>query len=315
MTALDQAIRAQPALLRELLALDVGDAVERLRPATRTWLVGTGTSQHAAELGAGMLRLAGIDATAESSAAFARRLPTVTPTDSIVLITHTGETAFARRVRQGALERGASLVSLTARGVGWPEALEVAPREQSETYTASYTAVLLALARISSALGAAELDQGTLEAVPDAAEAALDDPLPAVDPERRLVAIVGSGPGATTAREGALKLREAARMLCEGYEGEYLLHGSAVPLGPSDQLILLQPETDPDRLLPALGVAAEAEGIAVSRIADPTPLDPLLLQIPLTIRLQRLAAELAAARGVDPDRVILGGWADDALWG
>src|SRR3712207_7174955 len=33
-----------------------------------------------------------------------------------------------------------------------------------------------------------------------------------------------------TAREGALKLREAARRLAEGFDAEYLLHGSAVPL-------------------------------------------------------------------------------------
>ncbi len=48
-------------------------------------------------------------------------------------------------------------------------------------------------------------------------------------PERDLV-IAGAGPAAFTAREGALKLREGARVLAEGHDIEYLLHGSAVPL-------------------------------------------------------------------------------------
>ena len=51
--------------------------------------------------------------------------------------------------------------------------------------------------------------------------------------------ITGAGPAAITAREGALKVREAARVLAEGYDVEYLLHGSAVPLGRRDHLVAL----------------------------------------------------------------------------
>jgi glucosamine--fructose-6-phosphate aminotransferase (isomerizing) len=40
----------------------------------------------------------------------------------------------------------------------------------------------------------------------------------------------------------------------------------------------------------------------------------VLAQIPLTVRLQKLASDLADARGVDPDTVIAGGWAGDRLW-
>jgi len=34
----------------------------------------------------------------------------------------------------------------------------------------------------------------------------------------------------------------------------------------------------------------------------------------MTVRLQRLAAELADVRGADPDQVIEASWADDWLW-
>ena len=49
--------------------------------------------------------------------------------------------------------------------------------------------------------------------------------------------LAGLGPAAVTAREGALKLREAARLPAEGFDAEYLLHGNAVPLDAEDALI------------------------------------------------------------------------------
>ena len=41
---------------------------------------------------------------------------------------------------------------------------------------------------------------------------------------------------------------------------------------------------------------------------------PLLAQIPLTVRLQLLAARFAAERGQNPDVVITGKWNDPELW-
>jgi glucosamine--fructose-6-phosphate aminotransferase (isomerizing) len=165
-----------------------------------------------------------------------------------------------------------------------------------------------------------------------AAEAVLEDrghdEVP--DPERLLVLAAAAGPYAVTAREGALKLREAARRPAEGYDAEYLLHGSAVPLDGRDGLLLLGP--DEDGLLRELGKAAEAEGIAVAwlggeeaaagrahaapaaRPAAGPPPDELMSQIPLTVRLQLLALRRAERGGHDPDTVIDGAWAADALW-
>ena len=67
--------------------------------------------------------------------------------------------------------------------------------------------------------------------VPEAVAAAIADPsIDAIAQPERLLVLVGAGPSAVTAREGALKVREASRFLAEGYDAEYLLHGSAVPL-------------------------------------------------------------------------------------
>lgn len=120
-----------------VLDLEIEPAVARLQAADRIWLVGTGTSQHAAELGGQMLRRVGADARWESAAGFARPPSAPDPADALILITHTGETAFARSVRRQAVAAKRPLVSITGIGVGWGEAIEVAPRERSETYTAT----------------------------------------------------------------------------------------------------------------------------------------------------------------------------------
>jgi glutamine---fructose-6-phosphate transaminase (isomerizing) len=312
MTYLEEALHQEAAVLRETLDLDVDAVAEVLRGAERVDLVGTGTSQHAVELGAWMLRRCGLDARWWSSATAARGVEW--RDDPVIVISHTGETAFARSVRDQVLRTGAArLIALTGATADWPNALRVAPREQSETYTLSYTAALLALAKIAGRLGAPEFTDEALSGAVDAVAEAAAAPSPDVSGEGEVV-VTGAGPAAITAREGALKLREAARVRAVGYEAEYLLHGSAVPLGASDELILLQPAADADGLVGAVGEAAATEGVAVHEVSVDADLDPVLAQLPLTVRLQALASRLATARGHDPDTVITGAWDDDRLW-
>lgn len=314
-SATERTILSQPDELERLSRTDFDEAASRLKDCRRVHLVGTGTSQHAAELGAAMLWEAGIDALATSAGDFSRFYPTPHPEDGVVLITHTAETAFALSSRAFALELGLPLVSITAQGIGWPEAIETVPKEESETYTVSYTAALLVLAGISAALGAPaefreDIDR-VASAVRDALRSSVTDD---IQPPRRALVLAGLGPAAATAREGALKTREASRILAEGYEAEYLLHGSAVPLGPEDHLLLLRPPEDSDGLLTAVGQAAEAEGIGVTTVLEPASLHSLLAQIPLTVRLQLLALRFSRERGQDADTVITGAWTREELW-
>jgi glucosamine--fructose-6-phosphate aminotransferase (isomerizing) len=315
-TALAETIAGQPAALERMLELDLADPIGRLGGAERLWLVGTGTSQHAAELGALMFRDAGRPAQWVSSAAFARSGPVLSPVDGVIVISHTTETAFARAARQRAAAAGARLVSVTGTGRDWPEAIATTAPETSETYTASYTAALLVLGRLALELGASGISAAELSGLPGRVAAAIAraGAAPLLPVPRRVLVIAGCGPAAVTAREGALKLREAARVLSEGYEGEYLLHGGAVPLSADDGLLLLSPASDPDGLLPGLAAAAAASGLVVSELSEPSGENAILDQIPLTAALQVLAARTAAARGQDPDTVIVGPWADAALW-
>jgi glucosamine--fructose-6-phosphate aminotransferase (isomerizing) len=317
-TALERQIRSQPAAIEHMLTSasvrqQVHLATEGLHRARRLWVVGTGTSLHAAELGAAMLMEAGRAATVVPAMQFVTQAPVIGPKDGVIVITHTGETSYALAVRALAFTGGLDTVTITKRGTDFPRAIETVDAETSETYTASYTAALAALALIAQDLGAESLSDEALGQLPASVQAAIDDPGIATipRPDRALV-ITGAGPAAITAREGALKVREAARVLAEGYDVEYLLHGSAVPLDRRDHLVTLGPPDEP--LVAGVGAAAGAEGVGHTTLREPSSLSVLLAQIPLTVRLQLLALRMSRQGGHDPDRVIVGAWADEVMW-
>src|SRR5262245_45062603 len=103
-TNLERQIRSQPDVLHDVLGSptvreQVREAAEGLHRSRRIWPVGTGTSYHAAELGAAMFREAGRSAQAFSSMHFVGWAPVLGPQDGIIVITHTGETAYALSAR------------------------------------------------------------------------------------------------------------------------------------------------------------------------------------------------------------------------
>ena len=311
MTAqLERMIAAQPAAVRSLAdpAL-TAPAADRLAGARRIWLIGTGTSLHAAELGAAELGAAGHDARWIAANAFTGSL--IRDGDAAVVITHTGKTAYARRSRRIALDAGIPVVSVTGPQVDWPEAVRTPVAETSETYTVSYTAALTVLAQIAHHLGAPGGGPSAVEAV----AGRLDEEPGEVPVPARAMAIVGPGPWSVTAREGALKIREGARILCEGFDPDRLLHGGAVPYTAADTLLVLQPTADADELTTALRHAAALERMQVATFSTEAGRgSPLLDQIPMTVLLQRLALRFARQRGQNADLAITGAWADPDLW-
>ena len=238
------------------------------------------------------------------------------PGDALIVITHTGETAYAISARAAALAAGVPVLSITGTGVDWPEAIHTVPKEEAETYTVSYTTALAVLARLAGHAGAADGSPEALRRAAAQVGGVLADPgIDGVPVPARSLAIVGCGPWGITAREGALKLREGARMLAEGFDTEMFLHGNAVPFTAADGVLLLEPDADPDGLTAAVGAAAAAEGIPVATLsAAEGGLSPVLAQFPMTVRVQLLAERFAALRGSDPDTVITGRWAEPGMW-
>jgi glutamine---fructose-6-phosphate transaminase (isomerizing) len=279
------------------------------------WLVGTGSSQHVAELGAMLLAEAGLDTRWSGSLEFARSSARLDRDDAVILISHTGRTSFAVAAREAALAAGVLVISITGIGGPWPEAVETVAMEQSQTYTVSVTSALMILFRLADKLGVRGFSTARLMSTVERVRVIVEDSeIPTVEPPARALVLVGSGPGAVSAREGALKLREAARVLAEGYDSEYLLHGCAVPLNQDDAMLLLSPGVDRGGLLQALGEAARAEGLPVATVEEPSIEHPILAQLPIIVRLQLLSLRYSETRSTDPDQAITGHWANETMW-
>jgi glucosamine--fructose-6-phosphate aminotransferase (isomerizing) len=318
-TNLAHQIASQPDELQRLLTSgsvrqEVHAAAEALHRVRRIWMVGTGTSQHAAHLGAAMLQDAGRSAHAVSSMQFVKNAPIVGPKDGVVIVTHTGETSYALAARALAFAAAIQTVTIAREGIGMNDVIGTVPKETSETYTVSYTTALLVLAMIAAEMGADSVTTDALRAVPDAVRSALAAPgTEQVPIPRRSLQIVGAGHSSITAKEGALKVREGARVLAEGHDAEFFLHGTAVPLTGDDHLLAIT-SGDEDGLVEGVATAAAGAGLGVTRLAETSSLPPALAQIPLTVRLQLLASRFADERGQNPDTVIVPPWDDAGLW-
>ena len=312
-------IAAQPDALKAVAELDIGADAARLQSAQRIFIVGTGTSFHAAQLGAYLLRGGGLDTHAVTSSEFARWRPALTDGDGVVVISHTGETAFARAACSQVVAAGRPLVTITGQNAGWSGAIETPTKEQSETYTVSYTAALGVLGLLAQALTGAQTGPEALMRVAADVQRVICAPgISEIGVPTRALALAGPGIWGVTAREGALKIRESAHILAEGFESELLLHGAAVPYGAGDTLIGVAPEADADGLTTGLLAAARSEGMTTHEFAGAAAgaaaADVFLAQIPATVRLQLLAAQLTEAKGTDPDHAITGAWAEPELW-
>src|SRR3954451_3090641 len=196
-TNLAHQIASQPDELERLLSSrtvrqEVHAAAEALHRVRRIWMVGTGTSQHAAHLGAAMLQDAGRSAHAVSSMQFVKNAPIVGPHDGVVIFTHTGETSYALAARALAFTAGLQTVMISREGLGMNDMIETVPKETSETYTVSYTSALLVLAMIASEMGVDSITTEALHAVPDAVRAAVAAPgTEQVAVPRRSLQIIG----------------------------------------------------------------------------------------------------------------------------
>jgi glucosamine--fructose-6-phosphate aminotransferase (isomerizing) len=269
-----KAIAVQPEWLRA-----VPERVGETRvPADASVLfTGCGTSFHAAL------------ACGPAAQALELVLGNAPPADVLVAISHEGETALTREaVRAFAgetwLVTGAPESPL-AHEVGH---VVVATPEVEESYchTASYTCAVAAgrALRGEDVSGLAAAVERELAAPPLGASAH----------ERFLVA--GAGRDTPTVLEAVLKLREGAHVVAEAHHTEQLLHGHLAAVDPSVRCFVLEGE----------GRAAERARDAMRALAElgcEVTLVPTSHAVVDIVRFQRLACDLAEARGVDPDLI------------
>ena len=298
-TEMAKTMERQPADLRGILGdpAPVEAAAGRIA-GRRVFLVGTGTSWHAANQGSFFFRLAGVDAVPVAAAECALWGPRPSTDDALVILSHRGTKRYTRQVLEDA--RAGGVPTVTIGGQGSPDTdIETVPQETAGTFTASHLGALARLAQLAVALGA---DLGDLDAVPDAVAEALAAPPPGVELPERGLELVGAGPNQWTAAEGALKIREAAKLFTQGLAVEQLMHGPGFALGPADALVTLDGGGPGADRLAELANAIEANGTRVYRFSA-REVGESLSVFPLTVVIQRIAREFSEQLGTDPDNV------------
>lgn len=297
MSAMSEAMYSQPAALRRVLEDTTGlaGAADKVR-GRRVFLSGTGTSLHAAEQGARLLQMAGVDARAVPAADAVTNGPHPQASDALVLLTHRGTKRHTTELLRRAHGDGVPTVVISKVGSAVSD-LDTTQEEKSSAFTSSHLCALMRLAQLAAELGA---DLGALDRVPEAVADELKAGRSGVLPPARLLEFVGSGINAWTAAEGALKTRETSYIACAGGNAEQFLHGPSVALGPSDTLVILDGGGPEQMRLEEIGGVVGAQGATVHHIRR-RELGEALSIFPLTTFVQKVALEAAETRGTNPD--------------
>ena len=250
-------------------------------PGERVAVAGCGTSWFIAQSYAALREAAGHG---ETDAFAASEMPVGRRYDRVVALSRSGTTT--------------EILQLLAQLGGTVPTLAITASEQTPVAAAAGAVIALDFADELSvvqtrfattelALLRAHLGQD-MTAVARAAEDILASPLPDVLTSATQFTFLGTGWTCGLASEAALKLREAAGMWTEAYPAMEYRHGPIAVTGPGSLVWLLGPAPD--------GLADEV--VAAGGLAWPGQADPMAE----LVRVHRLAAAAARARGLDPDR-------------
>ena len=312
------------------------DLSRLLARARRVFLVGSGTSLHAAEVGAWFFRTLSrgkIEAQAVQSFEMVAYLQGLRPDDVVVAVSHSGTSTMTIRTLERARRSGVETILVTgfpeskAAGVAQHVLVTGYDEEHSWAHTASYTAALTSLAALANNLAAPE-EQLDLSPLP----ALVKEVLQLEEMTHRLAAnfivaertglppsivLVGGGPNAVTAREAQLKLLETCYVQPLAFELEQVLHGALAAVTRDTLVIVVAPNgastdraTELCRALYRLEVHpvvfcdgdnadafSEAHRFVMPEI--PEVISPIASVVPL----QLFSYFLAVGRGLNPDLI------------
>jgi len=240
-----EGIAAQPnALARS--ATSLRDSLSDLppsRPGEVIALVGIGASEYVAASAAPVWRDQGLRAFAVSAS---QLLKTAMPfADLYVGVSESGrsaETVAALGKISGSRRVGVTNFADSPLVAVVNEALYLDSGPDSPVYTTGYTATLQALGLLGEHWSGQATDWSGL---PDMAAAVLTDAAPIMEDLTSVLAgvqvvdVVASGASISTAGEGALMLRESARLLAASHETYNYLHGPMEPLDPQTACVII----------------------------------------------------------------------------
>jgi len=333
------AIHAQPdriaRFLRERGAL-VRQAATVAAARHRIMLLGIGSSHHAAQVGEYFLRHFSSATTAVVEQSFEQvHYPRgFHPNDACIFLSHRGAKNHTVQAMTAAQTTGALAIGICGDPVSEEMqraefAIPTCEIEECFVHTKSYTAALAALALLAIELSVQrkQMDAGdgtraaaSLARIPDlvsqvlAGEAAVREAAKKIAQRQRWI-FIGTGPNWATAREGALKVKEACYVAAEGFQTEQFLHG---PFSELDERAVLTASLAGGpgdyRTHAALRAAGEVGAFRVAivtRGADPDVPAEVVLEVPEaaewlspflhTIVVQLLAYFVSLERGANPD--------------
>ena len=331
------AIAAQPEAIASVIASQREPCAEiaaTLAGKRRIYVVGIGTSWHAALVGAAILNRSGMtdgpEAFACNSFEFCTDTPAVTPDDGVIVVSHRGTKRSSYDALDVAVEQGAYTVAITSTDPGpriqvAEAGIRTVEQEVSSAFTISYTTALTALAMLNLGMAGRlnDSDNGLAELPQQVAQImAAEDDVKAVvadhHAKRRFIS-AGWGANRANAYEVALKIKETSRADCEGFQIEQLLHGPFCSLDSDCLLTLIAPDGEDRGRSLDLAQAARELGTPVWALSNRTdgelvrlrrtgarifPLPdcpPSLMPIASVAPLQLFTYHLALARGTHPD--------------
>jgi fructoselysine-6-P-deglycase FrlB-like protein len=274
-------IASQPACWRAALSIGAARPAGLPEPGERVAVTGCGTSHYMAQAYAALRESAGHG---ETDAWAASEFPAHRRYDRVVAFSRSGTTTEVLTAL-AALAPGVPTTAVVA-DAGTPlagaarDVIVIDFADERSVVQTRFPTALLVLLR-------AHLGED-VSALPDLAERALAAPLPAGATGFRQYTFLGTGWTAALAREAGLKAREAAQVWAEAYPAMEYRHG---PISVADHASLVWffgPPPD--------GLVADVRRTGAQvEVAAGDPLVDL-------VRAQRLAVDLAVARGLDPDR-------------
>jgi glucosamine--fructose-6-phosphate aminotransferase (isomerizing) len=256
------AIYNQPEALARTICYNeqyANQFASRIISCERLFLVGTGTSYHAAKVGEYFLNLycKELHIKAFQAFEFAHYGPNLSSRDCVIAISHRGNKLYTLNSLKYASTMGSLTALITGKG-GTAEAIPTdfcfytVLQEKSAAHTVSYVTAIAVLALITYSISYKQGSECliTRNFLQDHIPQKLDTAL-TTENDARLLAkkyhgcrrfwLVGGGPDAITAHEIALKIKETSYLQAEGMSIESMLHGPFLCSEADDLFILIAP--------------------------------------------------------------------------
>ncbi len=275
-------IASQPTSWRRAIDLAAASADVLPRKGERIAVVGCGTSWFMAQAYATLRERAGLG---ETDAFAASELPRGRAYDRVVALTRSGTTTEVLGVLRD-LKGSVPTLGITADPT--TPVMELADQNVVLDFADERSVVQTRFATSALALLRTHLGEDLTQALADV-EQTVKEPLPDGATSKRQFTYLGSGWTIGLANEAALKMREASLSWTEAYPAMEYRHG---PMSITDEHSVVWFLGEP----PA-GLAEDVEriGALVVHVPGRDPMAEL-------VRIQRLAIEIGASKGLDPDQ-------------